>query len=133
MNRFKERKTAFEIIFSFPFNTEKNVEEILDTYCTSDNELVITDYIRNTVFGVYDNLDEIDEKIKKNIKHRSFERLDNICLAALRLAIFEALYNNDIPQAVAVNEAIELVKQYDDSLTAFVHGNLSLILEFKNE
>ena len=133
MNRFKERKTVFEIIFSLPFNSEKSIEEIIDTYCSADDEIILSDYIRKTVFGVCDNLDEIDERIKQNIKHRSFDRLDNICRAALRLAVFEALYNEDIPEAVAVNEAIELVKQYDDSLCAFVHGNLSLILKKDNE
>lgn len=127
MNRITERKTAFEIIFSFPFNSDKSIEEIIETYFEHDSSLELTDYIRNTVFGVSDNLDAIDEKIKTNIKNRKFERLDNVCLAVMRLAVYEILFNEEIPTSVAINEAIELIKQYDDSLSGFVHGNLAII------
>ena len=127
MNRITERKTAFEIIFSFPFNTEKSIEEIIETYFEHDDSLELTDYIRNTVFGVSDNLEAIDEKIKTNIKNRKFERLDNVCLAVMRLAVYEIIFNEEIPTSVAINEAIELIKQYDDSLSGFVHGNLAII------
>lgn len=127
MNRITERKTAFEIIFSFPFNTDKSIEEIIETYFEHDDSLELTDYIRNTVFGVSDNLEAIDEKIKTNIKNRKFERLDNVCLAVMRLAVYEILFNEEIPTSVAINEAIELIKQYDDSLSGFVHGNLAII------
>lgn len=85
------------------------------------------DYIVGTVRGVYNNLDAIDEKIKGSIKFRRFERLDNVCLAAMRLAVYEMLYSDEVPVPVAINEAIELTKQYDDSLAGFVHGNLWII------
>lgn len=127
MNRIKERKTAFEIIFTFPFNSDKSIEEIIENFFEHDEQIELTDYIRNTVFGVSDNLEEIDNKIKSSIKNRKFERLDNVCLAVMRLAVYEILYNEEIPTNVAVNEAIELIKQYDDSLSAFVHGNLAII------
>lgn len=133
MNRTKERKVAFEIIFSFPFSSDKSIEEIIENYFEHYDELELTDYIRNTVFGVSDNLDAIDDKIKGSIKNRKFERLDNVCLAVMRLAVYEMFYNDEIPVSVAVNEAIELIKQYDDSLSAFVHGNLAIIAKDKNE
>lgn len=45
----------------------------------------------------------------------------------MRLAVYEMLYSDEVPVPVAINEAIELTKQYDDSLAGFVHGNLGII------
>lgn len=98
--------------------------ESYSDYCESES---LSDYIVGTVRGVYNNLDAIDEKIKGSIKFRRFERLDNVCLAAMRLAVYEMLYSDEVPVPVAINEAIELTKQYDDSLAGFVHGNLGII------
>lgn len=127
MNRTEERKSAFEIIFTFPFKTDKSIDDIIESYSDYCESESLSDYIIGTVRGVYDNLDAIDEKIKGSIKFRKFERLDNVCLAAMRLAVYEMLYNDDVPVPVAINEAIELTKQYDDSLAGFVHGNLGII------
>ena len=127
MNRTQERKIAFEIIFTFPFRIDKSIDEIIESYSDYYESESLSDYIVGTVRGVYENLEEIDEKIKCSIKSRRFERLDNVCLAAMRLAVYEMLYNDGVPVPVAINEAIELTKQYDDSLAAFVHGNLGII------
>ena len=133
MNRTEERQIAFEIIFSFPFNREIEIEKIIDNYCEHEDDIKVTRYIRETVIGVSNKLAEIDELIKTNIKNRKFERLDNVCLAVLRLGTYEILFNDEIPTTVAINEAIELVKKYDDSLSAFVHGNLGIIANKDNE
>lgn len=133
MNRIKERKTAFEIIFTVPFNKEKNIDELITNYCSHEEDIEITDYVQSTVCGVLNNLEAIDELIKKNIKNRKFERLDNVCLAVMRLGVYEMLFNDDIPVSVAINEAIELIKNYDDSLSGFVHGNLAIIANSNNE
>lgn len=127
MTRTEERKIAFEIIFMFPFNSDKSVNDILTLYAENNDLVKISDYICNTVNGVADNLDDIDLKIKNSIKNRKFERLNNVCLTTMRLAVYEMLYNDDIPVSVAVNEAIEIAKEYDESVAAFVHGNLSII------
>ena len=127
MNRTEERKSAFEIIFTFPFKTDKSIDDIIESYSDQCESESLSDYIVGTVRGVYNNLDAIDEKIKGSIKFRRFERLDNVCLAAMRLAVYEMLYSDEVPVPVAINEAIELTKQYDDSLAGFVHGNLGII------
>ena len=127
MNRTEERKSAFEIIFTFPFKTDKSIDDIIESYSDYCEAESLSDYIVGTVRGVYNNLDAIDEKIKGSIKFRRFERLDNVCLAAMRLAVYEMLYSDEVPVPVAINEAIELTKQYDDSLAGFVHGNLGII------
>ena len=133
MNRIEERNTAFKLIFSMPFNGDKTVDEVIELYKQANDIDSLSDYVVNTVRGVFDNLTYIDEKINSSIKSRKLSRLDSVCLAAMRLAVYEIVYNDDIPTSVAINEAIELTKKYDDSLAAFVHGNLSLIAENCNE
>lgn len=126
MKRTKERKIAFEIIFTLPFN-DAQAEDLLNNYIKANDNIELTDYICNTVCGIVANLSDIDSKIKNSIIRRKFERLDNVCLAAMRLAVYEMIYNDDVPVNVAVNEAIELTKLYDDSLASFVHANLAII------
>ena len=133
MNRINERKTCFEIIFTFSFDTNKSIDEIIEVYKETNELEELSDYVLNTVNGVFENLQVIDEKIKTSIKGRKFERLDNVCLTSMRYATYELLFNDDIPDRVAINEAIEITKKYDDSLSAFVHGNLAIIANGKNE
>ena len=133
MNRTEERKITFEILYTLPFNTQKSCDEIIELYKQANDYEQLSEYILNTVSGVYTNLEFIDEKIKENIKTRKFERLDNICLTAMRYALYEMFYNDEIPEVVAINEAIELTKKYDSSLASFVHANLGTISNLKNE
>ena len=132
MNRTNERKIVFELVFTFPFNSGKNAEEIMEIYADANDIEQFSEYISNTVKGIYENLSVLDEKISSSIKTRKFERLDNVCLTAMRYATYEILFSDDIPDSVAINEAIELTKKYDESLSAFVHGNLGIISKAKN-
>lgn len=131
MNRIQERKTAFEIIFTIPFySPDTDVSELLENYIgVGEEPPELTDYIIGTVKGVSSHITEIDERIRASLKARRFERLDRVCLAILRLATYEMLYNDEVPVSVAINEAIELTKEYNDELAAFVHGNLGAIAE----
>lgn len=133
MNRTKERKIVFEIVFTFPFNSGKTADELMEIYAQANNIESFSEYISSTVKGIYNNLQVLDDKISSSIKARKFERLDNVCLTAMRYATYEILFNDDVPDSVAVNEAIELTKVYDESLSAFVHGNLGIISKSKNE
>ena len=132
MNRSEQRVAAFEMIFAFPFN-ENRADDIIETYMESNELASLPAYVTDTVKGTAEHLEEIDGRIKASIQTRKFERLDRVCLAVMRLAVYEIFYNEDVPTAVAVNEAIEITKKYDDTLTAFVHGNLGIISKAHNE
>ena len=91
MNRINERKTCFEIIFTFSFDTNKSIDEIIEVYKETNELDELSDYVLNTVNGVFENLQVIDEKIKTSIKGRKFERLDNVCLTPhMAWAAYEA-------------------------------------------
>ena len=74
---------------------------------------------------IEDKLPEIDKKIEELTVGWKKERIGKVELTILRLAIYEALYDDDVPAGVAINEAIELAKKYggDDS-PSFVNGIL---------
>jgi N utilization substance protein B len=74
-------------------------------------------------------LPEIDKKIEAYSRGWKLDRIAKAELAILRLAVFEASYDDGIPVGVAVNEAVELAKKYgDDNGPAFVNGILGKIV-----
>ncbi|WP_194398399.1 transcription antitermination factor NusB [Microbacterium atlanticum] len=85
-------------------------------------------YAREIVDGVIDNQDAIDEQITTFAKDWSLARMPAVDRAVLRIATWELLYNDEVPAAVAIDEAVELAKEYStDDSGAFVHGVLARI------
>lgn len=85
--------------------------------------------VRDKVKKLLVQLPAIDETIAAHAKGWKLDRIAKAELAILRLAVYEALYDDQIPVGVAVNEAVELAKQYgDDNGSAFVNGILGKIV-----
>ncbi|WP_404432849.1 transcription antitermination factor NusB [Microbacterium lacus] len=85
-------------------------------------------YAREIVDGVIDNGDAIDEQITTFAKDWSLERMPAVDRAVLRIAVWEILYNDEVPAAVAIDEAVDLAKEYSaDESGPFVHGVLGRI------
>lgn len=83
------------------------------------------EYIRRLVTLIDEHRDEIDAQIRQYAKGWKLERISKTALAVLRCALCEILYMDDIPDAAAINEAVELAKGYDEPDTvAFVNGVL---------
>ena len=83
------------------------------------------EYISRLVTLIDEHRDEIDAQIRLYAKGWKLERISKTALAVLRCALCEILYMDDIPNAAAINEAVELAKGYDDPDTvAFVNGVL---------
>ena len=82
-------------------------------------------YAREIVDGVADHRDEIDELIASYAQGWSLERMPNVDRALLRLSSWEILHNDEVPAAVAIDEAVELAKEYStDDSGRFVNGVL---------
>lgn len=126
MKRREQREQAFFLIFEKTFKDE-TLEEIIESAQLS-RDFEITDFAKKVFIGVSDNQEEIDKFIEKYVVGWKKERLSRVTLSALRLSIYEILYEKDIPNNVSINEAIEIVKTYstkEDS--AFANGILSSI------
>lgn len=87
-------------------------------------------YAREIVDGVVDHREEIDELISSYAQGWTIDRMPNVDRAILRLASWEILYNEEVPTAVAINEAVGLAKEYStDDSSRFVNGVLGRIAE----
>ncbi|GED51818.1 N utilization substance protein B [Brevibacillus borstelensis] len=99
-------------------------------------ELVMEDseedasYLHFLVKGVLDRLQEIDAEIQKYLRGWRLERIANVDRAILRLAFFEIMFEEDIPDKVALNEAIEIAKLFSDEQSyRYINGVLSSYLK----
>ncbi len=131
MNRSEARDMAFKFLYQVEVQKENN-EEAINIFF-ENNEIEGKDaqkYILGVANGVNENLENITELIKKNLKQDwKIERISKVTLAILKLAIYEIVYAK-IPFKVVINEAVELAKKYgEDSSSAFVNGILASIVK----
>lgn len=125
--RSEARTEAFKLIFQTQVNDEELdflFEQMLEENPKSIDNI---DYIKTAVIGTVEKRSEIDGEIEKNLtKGWKIDRITKVSLAVLRLAIFEIKYLADVPTNVAINEALEIEKKFDNpDNSAFVNGVLA--------
>jgi len=131
MTRSEMREHVFKLIFRVPFHDKNELREQIDYYfdgLTDVNEK--DEYIKNKALLVCELSDDIDEKINLVSEGWPVDRIGKAELAIMRLAVYEMLYDDDIPVNVAINEAVELAKSYgsDDNAASFVNGVLAKLV-----
>ena len=133
MKRKRSREIAMELLFSMEISNnsyEQTIESFIENY-EMDLKTIDLEYIKEVMKSVTDYKEEIDEIIKNSLINWTIERVSKVNLIIVRLAIAEMLYIDDVPEVVAINEAIELTKKYsDDKSVSFVNGALDKA--FKN-
>ncbi len=126
MTRREAREEAFILIFEKQFN-EASADEILEL-AEEVRDLKPNDYIKSVFFGVYDNLETLDNIISEKAIGWKIGRIAKVSLCILRLAIYEIKNMDDIPVSVSINEAVELAKKYATKEDAsFINGILSSV------
>ena len=148
MNRKTEREFTFKLLFMSDFYEKKELGDELLLYFDApfpfeekedddapaerlyslkesvneeDRRRIVARYV-----DIIDKLDDIDKKISEVSKGWTIDRIGKVELALLRLAVYEIVYDDNIPTSVAINEAVELAKKFgpQDSY-AFVNGILA--------
>lgn len=129
MTRKEQRESTFELLFEREFHAEESAEEIFARSTENrDIDAVKETYIKNSYFGVVEHQQEIDEMISEAANGWKVSRLSNATRSAIRLCVYEMKYCDDIPNTVSINEALELVKKFDDPKSrAFTNGVLNNI------
>ncbi len=125
LTRKNAREEAFRLLFETEFRNDAEAEAI---YASAGEHRGLPEnaYVRRVYFGVREHMEEIDEKITKHSDGWKAARITPISRSAMRLCIYEMLFMEDIPTVVSINEAIDLVKKYDDpKMKAFVNGVLN--------
>lgn len=129
-NRRHQRRFAFQVIYSFGFDRDVSKDTLIRSFdnfwAEEEFDMERQDsYAWTLVEGVFDNYDHIDEIITQHSQHWKLNRIAKVELTILRLSLFEMLFCPDIPIKVAMNEAIELAKNFgDDNSKTFVNGVL---------
>lgn len=131
MNRTEIREQAFKLIYSLEIQKKEDLEEAIELYIES-NEVTdknAIEYIKDAIFGIEKNKEEIISSIEKNLKKDwKIDRISKIDLSILKLAIYE-IKHTEVPYKVVINEAVELAKKYgEDNSRNFVNGVLASIV-----
>lgn len=157
MNRRKSRELVMKLLFQMTINKEdfkdvivnlkENIEvdniEIIneETGLPAKKELTSEDidlkdvdmeYVIRVLKGVQENKDALDVEIEKYLKNWKLNRLSKIDITILRVCTYEFLYENEIPNNVSINEAVELAKRYSaDKSASFINGVLGSMIKDK--
>lgn len=128
MSRTSAREAAMKLLYQYSITGELTKDSLTDAPDALHAESLDQDnlcYIDQVVDEFAEKSEEIDEIISKNSKSWKLERIAKVDLAILRLALFEILYMDEIPQKVTINEAVELAKKYSaEKSYQFVNGLL---------
>lgn len=130
MRRSEVREHVFKLVFFLEFHDENEISEQDKLYfepfnMKDEDEKAIQDRFNS----IKEKLPEIDAKLSEISVGWKKERIGKVELAILRLGIFEMLFDEDVPNSVAINEAVELAKKFggDDS-PSFVNGLLGKLV-----
>ena len=128
------RKLARDLTFKLIYQADIQKEPFEVVFDIAADEINIDDksrkYIDYTLNGVNEHSEEINNIIVQKSESWKINRISKISLACLKLGIFEVLFNTDVPNTVAINEAVGLAKLYEGEESAkFVNGILSVVLK----
>ena len=133
MTRSEAREEIFYLLFESEFQKDRTSQEIFDLASevrelperTNQRQL---EYIQRVYFGIGEKKTELDEMIAQHSNGWRPDRIAPVSRNLLRLCIYEMLYEEDVPVTVAINEAVELTKKFDDpKAKSFVNGILNSV------
>lgn len=121
------------MLFRLDFYNKEEVENQADIYLEEEIENASEkdkEELRNKFSIVLEHLEEIDAQIESKSKGWTVNRIAKAELTVLRLAVFELLYADDVPDSVAINEAVELSKLYcTEKSKGFINGILASVVK----
>jgi N utilization substance protein B len=130
--RSKARKAALDLLYEGDIRNRPSLELLNERITTLD--YLIRDYTKELVTGVSEKKSKIDEIILMRAKGWDLDRMPVLDRNILRLAAYELLWLRDIPESVAISEAVELAKSLSTEESAsYINGVLAAILEVKND
>lgn len=127
MTRREAREQAFILIFEKSFNKADSIETIIQN-AAEGREIEIDPFALRLASQWASHEDEIDGLIQRHSTKWKMNRISRVALSILRLAIYEILYEREIPDKVSINEAVELAKKFGTQEDAsFVNGVLGAV------
>lgn len=132
MTRRKLREQVFKLLFRIEFNDADEMDEQCGLFFSLSDDIMEPqdeEYIQGKFHAILDKLLDIDSAINERTKGWTTERMSRVDLTIIRLGVYEILYDDDVPEGVAVNEAVELAKRFGQTESySFVNGVLKNFL-----
>ena len=129
MSRRELREQIFKLLFRIEFNAKEEMQEQVGLFFEEEEnqaDVADTAYITEKFQKVYDKLEEIDTALNEKVEGWNTGRMGKVDLTVLRLAVYEIMFDEEIPTGVAINEAVELARKFwDDTSPSFVNGVLA--------
>jgi N utilization substance protein B len=130
--RSKARKRAVDLLFEAEQRGVNARDLLAERLAKPVTEAPLNQYTADLVEGVVAHWTDINELLTTYSQGWSLERMPSVDRAILRLGAFEVLYADDVPEGVAVAEAVELAKTLStDESPKFVNGLLGRLIEVK--
>jgi N utilization substance protein B len=133
--RHKARKRALDILFEAD---QRRIDPVAVLDATiarraSTDEPALNPYVGELIAGVVEHQEEIDELLNTYSLGWSLDRMPSVDRCVLRIGAYEVLFNPDIPDGVAISEAVELVADHStDESPAFVNGLLARLAKVRS-
>lgn len=133
--RYRARRRAADILFeaeSRDVDPVAIVEDRVELARDPENGVApIADYTREIVSGAAEELDDIDDAIARYLSSEwSLERIPAVDRAIMRVAVWEILFNADVPNATALVEGVELASEYsNDKAAPYIHAVLDDVIQ----
>jgi N utilization substance protein B len=125
--RSKARKRAVDLVYESDLRGQNSVNMLAERVALADPP--INGYTIHLVEGVARHRGEIDRLLTEYAEGWTIERMPGVDRAVLRVGLFELLWSDDVPNAVAIDEAVELAKSLStDDSPRFVNGLLGRVL-----
>ncbi len=129
MARRAAREAAMKLLYQQSFSSEKDKDEfeamIEDPSLDQKDNL----YIDDILVGTFKYQEEIDAIIRERAIGWQFNRISRVDLSILRLALYEILHREDIPESVSINEGVELAKKFGSEKSGvFINGILGTFM-----
>jgi len=132
-NRRRAREAAIQVLYRYDLVNEDYSKTVPETIQRQNLNPESAEYFKRLIKNTFDHLAEIDLSIQSHLKSWTLDRLAAIDRSVLRIACCELLFFPDIPPKVSINEAVDIVKKFnDDESGRFVNGVLDAIFKNKN-
>jgi len=132
--RTRARELALKILYKLDLLGEKPTAENMAYLTSQVKDASVLEFAKDLVKNTYQRKAELDGRISRIARNWHIQRMAIVDRNILRIAAYELLYREDVPEKVTINEAIELAKKYStEDSGAFVNGILDKIREEKYE
>ncbi|MGN0168047.1 MAG: transcription antitermination factor NusB [Acetatifactor sp.] len=133
MGRHEQREQVFMLLFQVEFHQPEDMPRQMRLFLEG-NEAISSqkdaDYIETRCQKIREKIPELDKLIDENTEGWDTTRMGKVELTVLRLAVYELVFDEDIPNGVAIDEAVEIAKKYgQDNSGAFVNAILAKIVK----